>query len=374
MRALPKNPVAVVVSILALALLSSGCGSTGSAALRIDGWELGRSEFNDQLDTLASNETMVRLLQISPYAGDADNSYSTQFTSVVLNLHITNRILIDEVERRGLEVDRVAAEQGLVGEIAGAMAQQQFQAASGNMTSAAQQLLDESGWLKEAMITSGAYSAALQADFSRALVTDQALRDIYDSTKDQLDEACSSHILVASTDDDAADLAKAQDLRGQLEAGADFAKLAQENSDDPGSAPQGGDLGCSPEGVFVPEFDEYVWSGEIGAISEPVKTSFGYHLIKVTRRGIPTFEDARPQLEESLQQQAGQELQAWMAEAMVGASVWIDPRFGEWDPSSGFAIPPSGALVPTTTTTAALGTSTMTSESVPATESAPATP
>lgn len=343
--------VVIVVAVVVLALVSGGCQATDSTAVRIDGWELSRSEFDDQLASLAANETMVQLLQISPYGVQGDNVYSTRYTATILNLHVTNRLMIDEVERRGLEVDRVAAQSALVDQVSTALAQQQFQVNPSNMAAQAQQLLDDAGWLTDELVTSAAYSAALQMDLAKTRVTDEALRELYDETKDQLTEACARHILVAATDDDAADLAKAEDLRAQLDAGADFATLAEENSDDPGSASQGGDLGCAPKGTYVAEFDDSVWSGEIGVVGDPVKTSYGYHLIEVTSRGTPSFDEARPQLEQAATQQAAQDLQEWLTGAMAAADVWVDPRFGQWDPTSGFVIPPSGALVPTTSTT-----------------------
>ena len=75
---------------------------------------------------------------------------------------------------------------------------------------------------------------------------------------------------------------KAEEVRKQLEDGGDFAKLAKENSQDPGSAAQGGDLGCLGKGETVPEFEQAVFGAEQGEIVGPVQTEFGYHVIRVT--------------------------------------------------------------------------------------------
>ncbi|MFO7768216.1 MAG: peptidylprolyl isomerase [bacterium] len=75
------------------------------------------------------------------------------------------------------------------------------------------------------------------------------------------------------------------ELREQIVAGeADFADLAREHSQDPGSARAGGDLGTAPRGSYVEEFEETVWNLPVGEISEPVRTQYGWHLIQVTER------------------------------------------------------------------------------------------
>lgn len=80
----------------------------------------------------------------------------------------------------------------------------------------------------------------------------------------------------------AAALATAEEVRNKLVAGGDWEKLAQEYSDDPTTATSGGDLGEVSKNEMVPEFDESVFSLEVDEISEPVKSSFGYHIIQVT--------------------------------------------------------------------------------------------
>jgi len=84
---------------------------------------------------------------------------------------------------------------------------------------------------------------------------------------------------------------EADDLRKQLLAGADFAKLARENSGDPGSALNGGDLGSFRRGRMVPEFDQAAFALPVGQVSEPIKTKFGYHLLKVEKRELKLPKD-----------------------------------------------------------------------------------
>ncbi len=84
------------------------------------------------------------------------------------------------------------------------------------------------------------------------------------------------HILVASTE-------TCEDLKSQIEGGADFAQLAKSHSQCP-SGKQGGDLGEFSRGDMLRAFDEVVFNGELGKVHGPIKTEFGYHLIEITSR------------------------------------------------------------------------------------------
>lgn len=120
-----------------------------------------------------------------------------------------------------------------------------------------------------------------------APVTDAQVQQYYQQhIKDyQVDEQVKvRHILIAVNSQDpkadAAAKAKAQGILDQLHHGADFAKLAKENSDDPGSKAQGGELGWLKHGATVAEFDQTAFSLQPGQISGLVRTKFGYHIIQ----------------------------------------------------------------------------------------------
>ena len=116
--------------------------------------------------------------------------------------------------------------------------------------------------------------------------------------------------------DDAEALAFAQTLHQRILAGEDFAELALQFSNDPGSGAEGGDLGWAGRGRYVPEFDEAVFSLEIGEISAPVKTSFGYHIIEVLER-----DDERQKEEAALQQEYAQAFQTWLQEQVLSLNI-----------------------------------------------------
>jgi parvulin-like peptidyl-prolyl isomerase len=149
--------------------------------------------------------------------------------------------------------------------------------------------------------------------------TELDLRSYYNGNKGEFEEAQGSHILIRYKGSavplkpnqkdltDAEALAKAQDIRKQILAGADFATLAKAESDDAGSGAKGGDLGKFKHGQMVPAFDQAAFSLPIGELSEPVKTQFGYHIIKITARNAKTFDEAKPQIEKELKPKLAKE-------------------------------------------------------------------
>ncbi|MDX1592683.1 MAG: SurA N-terminal domain-containing protein [Gammaproteobacteria bacterium] len=96
-------------------------------------------------------------------------------------------------------------------------------------------------------------------------------------------------------------MARAEALREKLVEGADFAELARAESEDPGSAAEGGDLGYFGRGMMDPAFESAAFALEVDEISEPIRSAFGYHLIQVTDvrgQGAPTFDEMADSLEE----------------------------------------------------------------------------
>ena len=127
---------------------------------------------------------------------------------------------------------------------------------------------------KENILTNMAFKKALECDEP----TDEELKNYYEEFKNEFSEPESrsaSHILVDNE-------AKAKDIKAKIDKGEDFASLAKEHSACP-SKTNGGDLGTFHRGQMVKEFDDKVFSMNIGEISEPVKTQFGYHIIKLNK-------------------------------------------------------------------------------------------
>lgn len=145
---------------------------------------------------------------------------------------------------------------------------------------------------------------ALQGVVSAA-VTDEALQKAYEAKfKDAAPqkEYNAAHILVETEE-------KANELKAQLEGGADFAELAKANSTDTGSGAMGGDLGWFGLGMMVKPFEEAVVAAEIGKVVGPVQSQFGFHLILVKESRIaeaPSLDDMRDELASEIEQLAVQ--------------------------------------------------------------------
>ena len=141
----------------------------------------------------------------------------------------------------------------------------------------------------------------LQQEAKTAL-TDEALKQTYDEAVKSMsgqEEVRARHILVEGEDE-------AKAIIEQLKGGADFAKLAKEKSKDPGAA-EGGDLGYFTKDQMVPEFADVAFKMYPGQLSNPVKTQFGWHVIKVEDKRTkqpPEFEKVKDQIEAYLARKA----------------------------------------------------------------------
>src|SRR3954466_14752301 len=135
----------------------------------------------------------------------------------------------------------------------------------------------------------------LLASEGKAATTDENMKKVYEDAAKQISgeqEVHARHILVETED-------QAKKIEDQLKKGADFAELAKKESKDPGAS-DGGDLGFFTKDQMVPEFSAAAFSLEPGKISDPVKTQFGWHIIKVEEkrtRKAPDFEQVKPQIE-----------------------------------------------------------------------------
>jgi peptidyl-prolyl cis-trans isomerase C len=147
---------------------------------------------------------------------------------------------------------------------------------------------------------------ALLQDAGKAALSEEAERKVYEEAVKQVkneEEVHARHILVPTEEE-------AKAILAQLKAGADFATLAKEKSKDPGAA-EGGDLGYFTREQMVPEFAEVAFKLGKGQLSDPVKTQFGWHIIKVEDKRIrptPTFEQVKPQIENYVAHRAQAEL------------------------------------------------------------------
>lgn len=165
---------------------------------------------------------------------------------------------------------------------------------------------------------------AVQGEVARQELTDEQLRQLY---RDQILSFTTiqvDHILVKTR-------AEAEEVYGQVTApGAteqDFLDLAKEVSIDPSAKQNSGSLGSAVASTYVTEFAEAAVALEPGQVSQPVKTQFGWHVIRMVDKEITPFAEARDQL---LADNAGVAFDTWLRDQANG-SVDVSPRYGRWD-------------------------------------------
>lgn len=157
----------------------------------------------------------------------------------------------------------------------------------------------------------------------KADVSDEEAQKFYDENKKEFEQpetVKASHILI-KVDKDAKDdevkkkLEAVKAAAARVQKGEDFNAVAKEVSEDPSAKENGGDLGYFPKNRMVPEFAEAAFNGKVGQVSEPVRTDFGWHIIKVTDKKAPStmsFDEVKAQVKSYLkagkQQKAVQEV------------------------------------------------------------------
>ena len=318
------------------------------AVLVVDDAVVDRVTFDDELAQIAGNPAYLAARAagrggepVVVYRPDAPGTsvpgdLAADFVVEFLNERISFALAAAELEARGGEVTDADREDALT-------------------------LLADAGLGAEVLAGFGSYRDTLVEGeatvlaLSRTLLgssPDQILEDLYAELSPQLElVACVDHIVIVAgagdgTGSEEAYAAARAELDGavaRLDAGEDFATVAREVSGDEGSAPDGGDLGCSPRGTLLPELDEVAWTAEPGTVSEPVRTRVGWHVVRPRERREPTLEEAAPTLIQIALQRERSTFLEWLAGATADAAIAVDPAYGEWDPALGSVVPPGRA-------------------------------
>ncbi len=184
----------------------------------------------------------------------------------------------------------------------------------------------------------------LLTDEAKAATTDAAMRKVYEEAASQMggdEEVRARHILVENEAD-------AKQIIDELKKGGDFAEIAKKKSKDPGAS-DGGDLGYFTKEQMVPEFSKVAFEIEPGKISDPVKSQFGWHVIKVEdkrKRKAPEFEQVKPQIETYVTRKAQADLVSKLRES---AKIERTEQKSDAAPAAKDASPPpakGGAMAP----------------------------
>ena len=322
----------------------AACSAVGPRpAATVQGTEISDDALRGEVDNIRSNDKYRSVLEQaygSQLEGVGKGTLDSAFVAQVLSLRIYYTLLEQELDRQSQPVG------------------------PRDLATAAPAVEQQFSTLGDDVLKSFAPEYRQQLTKDQALITVAgqvqqerlgSAREYYDSHHDEFEQACVSHILLDLKNQSKAEAkAKAEDLKAELDDGADFAKLARSSSDDTQNNEQGGDLGCGPRGQFVAEFDKVSFTAPIGVVTGPIETDFGYHLILVKSRRLPPFSEIEADVERIVSTKGSSSLDTYLADVTCNpeADVRINSRYGRWDRSDctngGFArvVPPEA---PTTT-------------------------
>lgn len=314
-----------ILPAIAALLLLSGCGNLfDSAAAVVDGTKITSARIDSELERFRNTPRYERLTEGAP-EGEIDRDFEQTF----LTLLIREAVLEGEAEERSIEVtpeevnERIDAIKEEIG------SEGQFQEALKEEGLALDQL--------EFQVRVQVLGEKLRAEVTEGVgASEEDLRAYYENNIDDYQEIRAQHILV-----DASKESLAQKLATQLQNAKPneiddlFASLAKKNSEDPSTADSGGDLGFAPAGQYAPPFRDAVARLEVGDVSDPVQTEFGWHVIRLTARRVTPFEAARAGIEETIGGEAIEKAwQEWLEDAYEEADIRVNEEYGKLNPES----------------------------------------
>ena len=301
------------------ALVLTSCGLVAPAAAVVNDRKIPVDEIQDAVDEFKKSAEFERLGQ----QGDAD-AIAREFEQSYLATLIRRAVLTPEATERDIEVtdDEVQAQ---LDDIRGEFAS----------PSAFEEALKEQGLTLaqlEQLVADRALEQKLRDQITADLApSDSEVEAFYRANIAQFQENKVQHILVGEK-------ALARDVSGQLQDAAKaqvsklFADLAKRFSTDKSNKNDAGKLGFFSQGEFVPEFEEAANALEIGEISDPVKTEFGFHVIWVTDRRETPVDQVRDQIVAQITgTDADTVWQRWVVTAYRDAEVEVNPRYGEFN-------------------------------------------
>lgn len=213
----------------------------------------------------------------------------------LLDQMIDQKLLLQEARKNNIKVSKREIEDGVN------MVKERFKKKNGTILSASDTEAEFNAELKKQNLTMSKFRDKISEDIivnklieSEVVVkvippAEDELKTYYEKNRDKIDDpekVSVRHILIrfeknASTKDKSVALKKIQEVKQKLKKGEDFAKLAREYSEDPGSKNNGGDLGFIVRGMMVKNFEDIAFKTAVGEISDYFETEFGYHILKV---------------------------------------------------------------------------------------------
>jgi foldase protein PrsA len=320
--------------VVGLALVATACGSVSPYAAKVDDKSISQDDLERELRSIAANGPYLKMVESRQQVkGTGAGTFDAAFTALALTRQIYYQLIGNELAKRKLTVsesDLTAARATVIEQIQGEDVFKDFPKD-----------------YQEELIERQAQLDLLTLSLSGATGSpEQAARAYYDSHREQFASACVSHILVPTQE-------KADEIKARIGRGEDYATIARAESQDTQSAQKGGELGCdiTQETGFVPEFLLAVFSQPVGEVGTPVKTQFGFHIIKVTSRDVPPYDQVKDDARRQLTTSGQEKLLTWLQETVSTAKIEVNPKYGTFNKegASPGVVPPARPDTPDTT-------------------------
>lgn len=318
MRRLRLSLLALVVGI---AVLAAGCGSVSSYAARVDGTRISTTELEEELRDIAANDKYLQYIE-SQVQVRSSGVFDAAFTAQVLTRQIVYEIVHQDLVRRKITLSKADLDAAR---------------ASASQRVGGDEILN--GFdpeYQETLVRRSAEVTVLSFALLDQGPPDQAAKAYYDAHQDEFAQACVSHILVSTKEE-------ADQVKGRLDAGENFAEVAKAVSKDTGSAPQGGELGCfTRDNQLVAEFAQAMFTQPVGQVGPPVQTQFGFHLILVKSRNVPPYEEVASAARDKAVAAGQEKLAEWFTGVIEKTNVDVNPQYGRFEKRGGDSqvVPP----------------------------------
>ncbi|MGI9121218.1 MAG: peptidylprolyl isomerase [Acidimicrobiales bacterium] len=330
------------LALVAAVVLASCSSVSDTLAVSVNGEQVSEDTLQAELAAINSNEGYRKAVEEGlqqqglqmTVAGDGKGTFDSTFVARVLSLKVYYQLLEQDLAGRKVAITTADLDD---------IRPQAVNAVGGDdvFNAFPQPYQDQ-------LVRRQALTEKLRSTVGGEFAPERA-KELYDSDPGQFTGVCVSHIF-SSLQQRGPEGAKARidDLKRQVNEGADFKVLAREQSDDTAAAAQDGSLGCGGPGRFLPDFERAAFALPVGQVSDPVETTVGFHLILVTERRPLSFEEVQPQVEQELQQRQIAAVSTFIDDLTCKAKVDVNPRHGNWvggcdDPEQvGRVNPPEG--------------------------------
>jgi len=324
------RPLLAAVALVVIALGAGACDPGRPPAATVEGIEIPASRVDDVLAGIIEADEDLR----EQIEGAGEDTYTSESASQVLNLLVVRAVMADAARERGVrptDEDRSEARTDL----------EEFFGGTGDAEERGKAIVDKiPEGTRRWLLRLAAEGKALQRDLVGEGSPDDAAREYYEANPDLFATICLDLLVVAE-----ADLAPVQ---GRLAAGEDFRTLSEEVSVDPTVNESPERTNCASvsqlqQGLGADAFAQVQAAGD-GGVAGPFQydDQGNVVLVRASAGPVQPYEAVAEELAQQIPATGEAELQAFLAEALPGAEVRIDPRFGSWNGKQGEVRPPPG--------------------------------